>query len=107
MSSTTIDVASAAALNAAIDQYDTATSGSYTIEITGSIQLPADLDAVDNASGVSLVIDGGGNTLDGADRYRGFVVTSGNVAMQNLTIENAVALGAAAVAGCSSAAWRR
>ncbi len=72
-----------------------ASSGSYAIEITGSIGLTADLNALDNVSGVALVIDGNGNTLDGADAYRGFLVASGDVAIQHVTIANAVALGAA------------
>lgn len=81
MSSTTIDVGSELALNNAIVEYDSATSSSYTIDITGSIGLTADLDALDNSAGIALVIDGGGNTLDGANAYRGFLVTSGDVAI--------------------------
>ena len=45
--------------------------------------------------GVSLVIDGGGGTLDGAGHYRGLLVFGGDVTIENLTIADAAAIGGA------------
>lgn len=107
MSGTTIDVASEADLNNAIKQYDTATGGSFTIDITRNITLgtdgagglPLDLYALSNSSNVALVIDGGGNTLDGAGKYRGFLVYSGDVTIENLAINDAAAVGGNGASG--------
>src|ERR1700722_9638054 len=101
MSGTTIDVGNEADLNNAIQQYDTATSGSITINITQDIilgtsgvgGLPLDLDALNNSSGVTLVIEGNSHTLDGDGHDRGFLVYAGNVSIDNLTIDNAAAVG--------------
>src|SRR6202011_37007 len=91
----TIDVSNEIELNQAIASADAATSGSFDIVFTLSItegtdvgnsitfgaqtlSAPPDLYALNLASGVSVTIDGGGNTLDGAGAYRGFFVYAGN-----------------------------
>lgn len=112
MTVTTIDVSNEIELNQAIASADAATSGSFDIVFTQSItegtdvgnsitfgaqtlSAPPDLYALNLASGVSVTIDGGGNTLDGAGAYRGFFVYAGNVTINNLTIANAHAVGGA------------
>ncbi len=64
--------------------------------MAGSSQLYA----LNLSAGVSVTIDGNGNTLDGnganttgAQAYNGFFVYNGQVAIQNLTIANTVARG--------------
>ena len=49
--------------------------------------------------GVSLAIDGSGYTLSGAGSYRGLVVTTGTVLLENLTIAGAKANGSQGTAG--------
>ncbi len=51
-----------------------ATNTNYTITLTGAINLAAELPAINLASGDTLTIIGGGNTLDGANTYRGLFV---------------------------------
>src|SRR5579872_1106279 len=116
MGATTIDVGNETELNQAIASADAATSGSFDIVFTQGItegtdvgnsitfgaqtlSAPPDLYALNLASGVSVTIDGGGNTLDGAGAYRGFFVYAGSVTIQNLTIADAAAIGGAAVSG--------
>jgi hypothetical protein len=98
MSST---VSSFADLNSAIEAADgrAAGSGAYTISLTGDITNTADLKALNLAAGVRLVIDGNGYTLSGANQYEGFFVYQGNVTVENLTIEDALAVGGAGVSG--------
>ncbi|WP_419727803.1 beta strand repeat-containing protein [Lichenicola sp.] len=91
-----IDVANAGQLDAAIAIVDTATSGqSYTIAFTHSITETANPMALNLANGVNVTIDGNGYTLDGANSYRGLFVYAGTVTIQNLTIQNAIAVGGA------------
>ena len=114
----TLDVASEDMLNQAIALVDAAGAGSYTIRFTGNItegtdagtqitygtqtlSVPLDLYAINLAAGVSLTIDGGSHTLDGANAYRGLFVYAGNVTIQNLTIANATAIGGAGGRGGS------
>ncbi len=112
MSGTTInnDVTSEAQLNDAIATFDGETSaGTYTIDLAGSTitegtdgggGLPLDLYAISNAhAGVSVVIDGGGGTLDGDGKYRGLLVFAGNATIENLTIQHAAAIGGAGGSG--------
>ena len=86
-------------LNAAILAADSLTSGTATITLAGDISLDnsvdgsVDLDAIDLHSGVSLVIDGAGYTIDGAGVQRGFFAYSGNVTIENVTLANMLAAG--------------
>ena len=47
----------------------------------------------------NLTINGNGYTLDGASAYQGFQITGGTVLLENLTIQHAVAQGAAGGGG--------
>src|SRR6185503_489362 len=51
------------------------------------------------ATGDSLTIVGNGGTIDGGGAERGFLVYAGNVIIQDLTIQNAVAQGGAGGGG--------
>jgi T5SS/PEP-CTERM-associated repeat protein len=108
--SSTIDVATQTQFNAAIQTLDAQTvAGSYTIVLTGNITetdpgQPAGLNAIDLASGVTLTIEGGGNTLDGTGAVAvampgtnvstGIAVLGGKVSIADLTIEDTLARGA-------------
>jgi hypothetical protein len=84
------------ALNAAIVQADSATSGSFEIDISGTVALTSALEAINLHSGVSLTISGGtGAALDGLNTQRGLFVYSGDATIENLTIKNAKAVGGA------------
>ncbi|WFU22125.1 VCBS domain-containing protein [Bradyrhizobium sp. CB1717] len=75
-----------------------AANSSYSIEFAADISiasLGANLTAINLASGSSLVIHGAGHTLDGGNLYRGLFVFGGNVALDNLDINNTVAQGGA------------
>ena len=61
----------------------------------------AALPAIDLASGVSLTIDGEGGALNGENASRGLFVYSGDVTIENLTIENSIAKGGAGAAGAA------
>ncbi|HTW71902.1 MAG TPA: hypothetical protein VME47_18600, partial [Acetobacteraceae bacterium] len=100
-------------LNADIEAADTLTNaGTYVINFGNAIAegtLPGvtiaangatavvapDLTAVDLHSGVTLVINGNGDVLNGENAYRGLFVYSGDVIVNDLTIANAVATGGA------------
>ncbi len=96
-----VQVTNEASLDAAIAAFNADTvATTYTIDISGTITegsaglgLPLDLYAIDNqTAGVTLVIDGtagGGSTLDGDGKYRGLLVYSGNVTIENLAINDA------------------
>jgi plastocyanin len=82
------------ALNSAITTADNeTTAGTYEIDITGNIAETADLEAINLHAGVTLVINGGGETLNGQGNQRGFFVYSGTVDISGLTIANADAVG--------------
>ena len=117
----TATATSASDLNALITAADQQVSaGTLTINISGSIALntlPAvangetltivanqgtvtkitavpDIAAINLHSGVSLVFNGsGGATLDGGNTVRGLFAYTGNVTLNNLTIQNTVAQG--------------
>jgi hypothetical protein len=72
---------------------DAGTGNTYTITLTASITLDSALEAINLESGASLTIDGGGYALDGAGTYRGLFVYAGTVTAENLTIQNAHAVG--------------
>lgn len=74
-----VDVATEAQLQAAI------TSGQSTINFTANITLTGNLPAVTQ----NVTINGGNFTLSGNNQFRGLVVQSGTVAVNDLTIANA------------------
>ncbi|MPZ33966.1 MAG: autotransporter domain-containing protein [Rhodospirillales bacterium] len=78
-----IDVANEAQLRDAI------TGGQSTITFTANITLTANLPQVQS----SAIINGGNFTLSGNNQFRGLVVQSGTVAVNDLTIANATAQG--------------
>jgi hypothetical protein len=88
-------------LNAAIEQADAdSTAGdTYTITFTAGITETADLTALNLATGVSATIDGASYDLDGASTYRGLFVYAGQVTIENLSIDNAHAVGGAGASG--------
>jgi hypothetical protein len=101
-------VTTAAELSADIKAIDIASqhgSGDgdkYTITLgTGGITLAesADISAIDLKGSDQLVINGEGDTLNGADAYRGLFVYSGQVTIEDLTIKNAAAKGGAGGSG--------
>ncbi len=59
----------------------------------GDITETATTSAIRLASGISLTIDGANHILDGQGKYQGLTVNAGAVAIDNLTIRNAVAQG--------------
>jgi len=95
----TIDVSSTTNLNQAIATIDAKTAGSHKILFTQSITETANPTTIALVPGVSLAIDGGGFTMDGADSHRGLVVTTGTVLLENLTIAGAKATGSQGTAG--------
>ena len=96
---TVLSVSSEAGLNNAILAIDLIGSGAYVINLTTSITLSSDLYAINLQSGASLTINGGGNTLDGANAYRGILAYAGNLTIENLTIADASAIGGAGSGG--------
>jgi hypothetical protein len=96
MTDITLNVGSFSALDAAIAEADadTTSGDAYTITFTGNITETADLTALNLASGVSVTINGASHTLNGQNNS-GLFVYAGDVAVQNLTIQNAVATGGA------------
>ena len=100
--SSTIVVNNEAQLNEAIKAVDRETNaGQYTIQMAQTITLggdtddglPAGLYAVNLASGVDLTLDGKNNILSGGGGERGLFVYAGAVTIENLTIEDAKAIG--------------
>ena len=96
-----IEVSDQATLNAAIEQLDqTTTPGNYQIQFTGNITegesgQPDGIYAISLHSGVTLTIEGGNFSLNGAGSDGGLAVISGNVTIQNLTITDTLAQGGA------------
>src|ERR1700753_609416 len=91
-------ITTVAALNSAIAQANAETiSGTYEIDLgpNASIALTQALTAISLHSGVTLDIEGDGATLNGLNAQQGLFVNSGNVTIENLTVLNAVAQGAA------------
>ena len=73
--------------------FDTVDIGLGTLSvILGAITIDNVTPGLDN-----LTIDGQGHTLDGANTYRGLFVYSGAVAINNLSINDALAQGGTAV----------
>ena len=95
----TLIVTNASELNDAINEVNSlkATQGlSVTIDFnapSGVLSLTQDLAAINLPSGVTLTIDGKDETLNGGGVAQGLFVFSGDVAVENLTIEDLVARG--------------
>jgi len=100
------NVSSEAQLNSAIAAIDgsgaqAAANDVYVINITGSIALTSTLEAINLPAGGSLTVEGTDSngqgsqvrSIDGGGSQRGFLVYSGNVAFDNLNIQNTVAQG--------------
>jgi hypothetical protein len=81
-------------LNDEISAADAATSGSFAITLSADALASGAIDAISLHSGVTLIIDGAGHTLNAEGLYAGLAIEQGNVTVQNLTIANAVAQGA-------------
>lgn len=95
---TSFAIGSEADLNAALAQIDVGGAASflgmaYTLNFTSSFTLSSDLLAIDLATGDTLAINGGNQVLDGGGLYRGFFDYAGAVAINDLAVSNAVALG--------------
>jgi len=90
-----VTVTDIADLNAAIVAADQAALGAQTIVIDGDIALGGTaLVAINLQTGVTLTIQGEDDAIiDGGGAQRGLFVYSGQVAISDLTIENAVAQG--------------
>jgi hypothetical protein len=90
-------VTTEAQLNAAIVRADDAVAGSgvITIDVGGDIGFSAELSAINLHAGVSLDIRGHGYTLDGGGAWRGLLVYSGAVSVEDLTLANMAAIGGA------------
>jgi len=91
------NVSTEADLNAALQQIDLlpAQNTNYTINFENSITLTSQLDAINLIAGDTLTINGANGTLDGGGVSNGLVVYAGNVAIENLSINNAAATGGA------------
>jgi autotransporter passenger strand-loop-strand repeat protein len=100
---TTYDVSTLTQLNTAIEDVDAAAAGSgaQTIDIaSGTISITSALEAINLNTGVSLTISGAsGAVLDGGGTQRGLFIYSGNVTVENLTLQNMAAVGGAGAAG--------
>ena len=105
MIQTSFAVTSEAELNAAIAAINvggasSAANTSYTITITFDFILNADIDAINLAAGDTLTIQGSNPAndsstaqIDGDTTYRGFVVTTGSVNLNNLSLTGMTAPG--------------
>ena len=97
----TIDVSSESDLNNAIQEVDSPLfPNNFVIDITGPISLTSQLLAINLQSGSTLTIEGtngsGGaqvQTINGANAYNGFFVYSGDVTIENLTLQDMKAQG--------------
>jgi len=96
------DVSTASQLSADIEAIDLASQADggngtrYTITLEGAtLTESADISAINLAGNDTLTINGQNAILNGADAYRGLFAYSGNLTIENLTIENAVANGGA------------
>jgi hypothetical protein len=85
-----IQVSSTAELNAAIEQIDQASPGTYEIDLTGAVAGTGTIDAIALKSNVELTINGSGFSLHGGGDL---AVLSGNVTIENLTLVDTTAQG--------------
>ena len=96
---TTFNVSDETSLNGDIRTIDAAPAGAYQLDFAGSIPETMPLEAINLPSGVTLTIDGAGFALYGAGQQRGLFVYAGAVTVEDLTIQNAVAVGGAGGGG--------
>ncbi|HBY26080.1 MAG TPA: hypothetical protein DEH75_05955, partial [Bradyrhizobium sp.] len=82
-----------ASLVTALTTIDNNPGASYTLNITQNITLTSGTTLPIINSRGTVTINGGNFTLDGGGVQRGLFVYSGTVAVNNLTIQNAVAKG--------------
>lgn len=102
MAGLTLTATTEAQLDADIIQADdTANLGMVTIQVTGLLAECANPSTIDLKTGNSLVIEGSGSGagLNGEGAYRGLFVSSGNVTVENLLIEDTAANPTGAGAG--------
>ncbi|WP_342711424.1 autotransporter domain-containing protein [Bradyrhizobium sp. B124] len=90
---TVLNASDGASLVAALTTIDSNPGRSYTLNITSNITLTGGTTLPIINSSSNVTINGGNFTLDGGGVQRGFFVYSGTVAVNNLTIQNAVARG--------------
>jgi len=100
MTTTVFTVSTEAQLAAAITAIDSQSTGSgaaFEIDIAKGATLTetSALPTISLTGSDSLTIQGNGAALDGAGQYQGLNVASGTVAVDNLTIQNAVVTGGA------------
>ncbi|WP_283807762.1 autotransporter domain-containing protein [Bradyrhizobium mercantei] len=88
-----LNASDGASLVTALTTIDNNPGISYTLNITNNITLTAGTTLPVINSSSSVTINGGNFTLDGGGVQRGLFVYSGTVAVNNLTIQNAVAKG--------------
>jgi hypothetical protein len=108
---TNFSIASAADLNAAIQQINVggafaAVNGSYIFNFTtanADLKLTSALTSINLAAGATLTINGNGDQLDGQTAVRGLVLAAGAVTINNLTLENMSLVGANGVGGVRGA----
>jgi hypothetical protein len=89
-------------LNTAFATANAATSGTFDVDIKNNLQFSSDKIQIALKPGVSMVINGEHNVIDGANAHRGLFVYSGTVKIENLTIQHAAAPGQAGGAGRGS-----
>ncbi len=100
MATITYSASSASSLSGEIKTIDEQSSGNgtnYVINLTAGATMnesPAP-EAINILAGDTLTINGQGATLNGQGSYRGLFVYAGVVTIENLTIENAAAIGGA------------
>jgi hypothetical protein len=75
-----------ASLYAAIAAAKAETPGTPTITFDDDITLPAAVTPIDLQPGVTLVIEGDGDILDGDGSYRGLTIDGGEVEIRHLPI---------------------
>ena len=112
-----LNVSSTSQLSAdikAIDLASQADGGNGTIYLItlkagATLTESADIYAINLAGKDTLILNGQGAILDGADPYRGLFAYSGKTTIENLTIKNEVAQGGAGGVGgrAAAAAWAR
>ncbi|MEP9380214.1 Ig-like domain-containing protein [Aquabacter sp. CN5-332] len=95
---TTFNISSAADLSSAIAEISSggasaATNTSYTFNFLTGFTLDRALGSISLLAASSLTIRGGNFTMDGANAFGGFMVMSGSVSIDHLTIANTVQRG--------------
>ena len=80
-------------LIAAINSANASTDAVNTITLTASIDLTGTLPILNPQAGSQLVISGGNNTIDGGGSQRIFFANTGDIAIRDVTLANALAQG--------------